>query len=52
MTGKRLKVMVSSTVYGNEELFELVYTILTQPGNMKSGCHIKALCLCFLLNHV
>ncbi|HPY60804.1 MAG TPA: DUF4062 domain-containing protein [Methanospirillum sp.] len=32
MTGKRLKVMVSSTVYGNEELFELVYTILTQTG--------------------
>lgn len=32
MTGERLKIMVSSTVYGNEELLERVYTILTQIG--------------------
>lgn len=29
MTGKRLIIMVSSTVYGNEELLDRVYTILT-----------------------
>jgi hypothetical protein len=32
VTSERLKIMVSSTVYGNEELLERVYTILTLTG--------------------
>ncbi|GAO94322.1 hypothetical protein PSA5_16415 [Pseudomonas syringae pv. actinidiae] len=32
MDGKKLKIMVSSTVYGVEELLDRVYTLLTSFG--------------------
>ncbi len=44
MDEKKLKIMVSSTVYGVEELLDLVYTLLTSFGYEVLMSH-KAPCL-------